>query len=438
MPNVKSAGVTQVQSCNILVSELFKQTVKVNNVSRMTVTPANEQVTANNNAITVDISSVIQPNNETGILYMNANEFFHSFYINLIRYSENGIESDIKALSESNITAKYSVDSSVSDSSSNCEDIDLNLEDNYLNIQTFPGSRSSEMIGKLKTGDKQFTVYSRITMTFDTEELDEEFPERASGELYGVSVQAASNLAYDTATLSYTSMTERYPTDSHRYYIETVPSATLRYTSKTDDSEYYDEIGRDSKNQSTLGVNGSSTNDAGRTSMPVNTEAFYNVQSLSKASEASKLYLTFALSKKTDTGDPITGVSYKQISDMRDYLDDTITFKSGTEEKTVKLSENVRTLTNGTKTVDYVTVVLDAAKCSPKSNIYDIVISFDAKSGTGFTDYANYRVDLKAELYKSVNNSDTNIENSVAQDYLIYTNAKINPDYLSKPEESTP
>ena len=107
-PNVKSAGVTQKNECTILVANLFKQTV----TDRMIVTPANEQITANNRTITVDISSVIEPNNLNSIVYLNADDFYHSFYINLVRYSENGVESDIQALSETDITAKYNIDRS--------------------------------------------------------------------------------------------------------------------------------------------------------------------------------------------------------------------------------------------------------------------------------------------------------------------------------------
>lgn len=432
-PNVRSAGVTQPHDCSILVSELFKQTVDVNDVSRMVVTPAIEQITANNRTITVDISAVIEPNNPIGVLYMNADEFYHSFYIDLVRYSTRGIESDIQALDESNITATYRIDSD--ENSTSCANVEL--DSNYLNVQTFPGTRSESLISKLTSGDKQFIVYAKIEMTFDEEKLNEEFPERDPGATYGVNVQAASNLAYDVDTLPYTSMTKKYATNGRYYYIETVPSATLRYASKTDDSDLYDEIGLNSKNQSTFGVNGRSTNEAGRTNMPVNTEAFYNVQSLSRAGDATKLYLTFSLKKKEDSGSPtITGVSYSKDSlYLRSYLEGNITFKSGTSEEVVDLSKL-------SITEDTITVELDVVGCNVTSNIYDILISFNAKSGTDFSYYANYRVDLKAELYKPVvkdgETTYTNVDNSIAQDYLIYTNAKINPEYLTVPEVASP
>ncbi len=185
-------------------------------------------------------------------------------------------------------------------------------------------------------------------MDFDEESLADEFPERDSSRRLGVNVEASSNLAYDRTTLAYSSMTEKYLPDNHYYYIETVPSAKLRYTSKKDDSEQYDEIGLYSKNQSTLGVNGRSADEAHRSNMPVNTEAFYNVQSLTDAHTADTLRLTLALKKKTDTNGKI---EYVPITQMQDYIDGTITFTSGT----ASASANA--------TGAYITVDLNAAKC---------------------------------------------------------------------------
>ena len=272
-------------------------------------------------------------------------------------------------------------------------------------------------IRKLKSGSQSFTIYSQIVMDFDEESLAVEFPERDSSIRLGVNVEASSNLAYDRTTLAYSSMTEKYLPDNHYYYIETVPSAKLRYTSKKDDSEQYDEIGLYSKNQSTLGVNGRSADEAHRSNMPVNTEAFYNVQSLTDAHTADTLRLTLALKKKTDTNGKI---EYVPITQMKDYIDGNITFKSGT----ATASANA--------TGAYITVDLNAADCDRSSDIYDIVISFDAISGGKFAEYSNYEVDLTAELYKTNASSGTkdSIPNSVAGDNLIYTDAKINPNIV--------
>lgn len=301
-PNVRSAGVTKRNTCTVLIADLFEQTVKetVNGAeqSYMRVYRDDEQIKASNKTITADISVEVKPRNNISIMYLDdTNHLFHSFYITLVRYSEAGNDNDIKGLSSSSITAKYSIDMPVTANSADCSNVDLNLVSNYLNVSTTSESESGTLISKLKEAHS-FKIYSQIVMDFDEETLADEFPERNSSIRYGVNVEASSNLAYDSTTLAYTSMTEKYLTDNHYYYIETVPSAKLRYTSKKDDSELYDEIGLYSKNQSTLGVNGRSADEAQRSNMPVNTEAFYNVQSLTDAHTADTLKLTFALKKK--------------------------------------------------------------------------------------------------------------------------------------------
>uniref|UniRef100_UPI0026EB6B0D beta strand repeat-containing protein n=1 Tax=Ruminococcus flavefaciens TaxID=1265 RepID=UPI0026EB6B0D len=421
-PNVRSAGVTKQNTCTVLIADLFEQTVKKTvdgaGQSYMRVSKDDEQIKASNKTITVDISVEVKPRNNISIMYLDeTNDLFHSFCLTLVRHSKNAVENDIKGLSRSNIIAKYSVDTPVTSQSADCNGVDLNLVSNYLNISTTSDSESKELIGKLKSGSPSFTIYSQIVMDFDEESLADEFPERDSSSRLGVNVEASSNLAYDRTTLAYSSMTEKYLPDNHYYYIETVPSAKLRYTSKKDDSEQYDEIGLYSKNQSTLGVNGRSADEAQRSDMPVNTEAFYNVQSLTDAHTADTLRLTFALKKKTDTNGKI---EYVPITQMQNYIDGTITFKSGT----ATASANA--------TGAYITVDLNAADCDRSSDIYDIVISFDAISGGDFAEYSNYEVDLTAELYKTNASSETkdNIPNSVASDNLIYTNAKINPNIV--------
>jgi hypothetical protein len=48
------------------------------------------------------------------------------------------------------------------------------------------------------------------------------------------------------------------------------------------------------------------------------------------------------------------------------------------------------------------------------------------KTGEEMTDYANYKVDLQAELRTGT----ANIDGSEASDHLVYTNAKINHEFL--------
>ena len=68
-------------------------------------------------------------------------------------------------------------------------------------------------------------------------------------------------------------------------------------------------------------------------------------------------------------------------------------------------------------------------------------IDFTVITGTGFKDYANYRFVLEVDLLKTVRKESDNSEtlvsitnNSAAHDWIVYTNAKINPDMLTLSE----
>ena len=67
-------------------------------------------------------------------------------------------------------------------------------------------------------------------------------------------------------------------------------------------------------------------------------------------------------------------------------------------------------------------------------------IDFAVITGAGFKDYANYRFVLEVDLLKTVTNDSNKSDlasitsNSAAHDWIVYTNAKINPDMLTMSE----
>lgn len=436
--NINSAGLTQKFACSILVANLFEQTT----TGRLIVSPSDETITATDKTIVVDASTVIEAKNASALMYMNEDEFFQSFYITLARKTSDGVENDIQALYKNNITAKYSIDdplnldeeSVVYNAGYDCADIDLNS--NYINIQTFsktsedPSEKtSSYIIDKLKTAGNSVEVFAHIEMEFDDVLYPYEFPKSTNNEGNGVNVQAASNIAYDRATLAYSSMTEKYtPGDDKYYYIEDVKTAKLHYVAKANDIDMYDEIGLNSSNRSTLGVNGLSVDDPDRTYipdgtgyMPVNTQAYYYINDVPNASDAKGLKLTFALNRKSNG-------SYLSLSSLQEYLDGNITFSLVSGDTVIR---SVPIAATGSS----VTANLDISDYDLSSGRIDIIIEFNAKSGADFHKYANYKIDLTAALYEETNCT-TLIDHSSAPDSLIYTNAKINPEYITVPESN--
>ena len=234
----------------------------------------------------------------------------------------------------------------------------------------------------------------------------------------------------------------------HIFYRQSLSTAKLKYNAaKEPDS--FDTVGLPSENYSRLGVSGL---DSMNQYMPVNTTAQYNVQNIDSAmGDADTLYLTLSLQKKTDapnSGPPYSSASYQNVSYLNNYwgaverdtnnnevapntsgapVTDTGTnlrIQCGSFDSVVTVGANTQTftysipkedLTNGTSgfTVD------------ENGYIY-INIGFNAKTGTGFTEYANYKVNLSVKLKDDTED----ITGSYADDYLIYTNAKVNHNFL--------
>ena len=171
--------------------------------------------------------------------------------------------------------------------------------------------------------------------------------------------------------------------------------------------------------------------------MPVNTEAFYNVQSVSDSdlTGAKVLKLTLKLEKKTDTsGSSGISVDYAPINSIQNYISGNITFKSKDAVATAAATGST------------IVVYLDVDDCDYSGKLFDVDIMFNAKSGGSFIEYANYKVDLKAELYKTAVtdpesgkiigvDNESIVSSSSAEDYLIYTNAKICPEFIQIQQE---
>ena len=448
-PQIKTANITQKNQCNVTLADLFQQ---LEAGQKMTVGPDIFQITASNRTITVDLKTTITPASDTGMNYIE--DVFHSFKLSLDRYHEGGdFDSKIIGLTKEDIKAYYSINKEIDDENPGKKCRDIDLQKNYLNIATTDADDSKRIVNDLRAvnAEKKVEIYARVVMTFDEDELEDEFPTKESSGNIGVNVSATSNLAFYPESLAFSSSSVPFARNSNYYYIESIATAKLKYNPPDYDPDIYDPIGNSSKNQTKTGVN---ANYAENSAMLVNTVASYSVLSLPDAKDAETLRLTFSLSKKTDnkTEGAVTGVEYTQINKMEDYLNGYIVFTSG--EATAQVAASGES----------VEVNLPFQKCETDGDYYKINIAFYVKTGDGFKEYANYRADLKAELFKTVvipapeqgeeptpeegeggegegsegegggaaaaTTRIETIENSVARDYLIYTNAKVCAEFI--------
>ena len=184
--------------------------------------------------------------------------------------------------------------------------------------------------------------------------------------------------------------------------------------------------------------------------MPIDTTAQYYVQNIENSwDDADYLVLTLSLQKKTDL--PVdatyTSATYQNVSSINKYwgsvqrgADNEVAPNAagkpvtgtGTnlrikcedggydQIKTVPDNSDSITLTIPKKTDETPGFVID------ENGYINIGIGFNAKTGDNFTEYANYKVNLSLKLLDGEND----ITGSYADDYLIYTNAKVNHDFM--------
>lgn len=440
------------QNRQVYIGTLFEQDTK------LTVLTNDPEIDTGNRTLNIYVESTIRPkdNNVKTILEVVNTDIYHSFNVYLDRKGENGsITNTIYGLDGDEdgvprIKAWYSIGEAMP------KDIDadltgftavdadsIDLQDNYINICTVDG-------GQEIMKDDGVTVYSRISMKFDNAYLKQQFPQKVLSDT-GVSVRAASTLAYDAASLAFSSMSESAEEPSatkHIFYRQSMDSASLNYFAEPE-SDCFDLDGAPSENLSRLGISGKySMNEY----MPVNTTAQYNISNIESAAEsAEKLSVTLSLQKKTDTPTEgtYTAVNYADVTSIDKYWG---AVKRDAQTHEVEPDEAGKPVTDAGKTDLYikcgnyeniVPVPSNAKTLSfeiPKDAVgtagfiidengyININIGFSAKTGENFTEYANYRVNLSMRL---LDGSNTDVGGSYADDYLIYTNAKVNHDFLT-------
>ena len=400
------------KSCNVMIADLFTQKEEY-----YSVTPPNDTISTDNPTITVKASSTISFSNPTVRSYLSNANLYHAFHLLLNRHeADSSINNEIIGLNEDGITANYSINDTTL--SSQCT---IDLQSGYL------AAKTEDVMGYFSNMSNQIneiTVSAEIQMQFyDTEE----FPEKISEGDIGVNVAASSNLAYEQERLSYTSMSEAFTPDGKYYHRESATAAHLSYSAVSELDEY-DIQGKNSKNFSRLGINGfSSIGKYGdRTAMEIHSRAVFNAASVEEQyfEQATSIRFSMTLWKKTDTkaeNGTITSAAYEQVDDISKYL-------LGVEFMNINTNMSQNNVKSDAKTYVYDLTIDGCNELGPR--IYPADIVYYAITGEGFTEYANYKVQIQAELL----NADGKTIGNQPKDYIVYTNAKVFPTVIGQDE----
>ena len=364
-----------------------------------------------NDSISVKVTSnvVTAADANTFSQYVNARAVYYRYEVQMV--DESGQPADIQgSISVPSLMLGLAEVNRVDDLST-CEEgftVVTSGSICYITIKAF----GSKYIGSNLQADLTFD-YS------DTASLLSQFPLREKTE--GVQFKVSSSMAYQHDSLDSSNMSEKKEAENKLYYREEVSNSTISYDS-------YNITSPDG-NTSQLGLNGRETKDQ---PMTIQTRAFFTA-GLSGANRTDPenakypYYLegTLNLSKKTEQSkENSVGKTYESVA-IGEYLSDFKISSDNTADTTSK-ELGIQTDDNGVQVYKFrITLSKDQVKNIQTDSIL-INIDFDAKTGNGLegvsgSQYANYKVELSAELKNKNGDSLTNLPS----DYLIYTNAKI-------------
>ena len=267
-------------------------------------------------------------------------------------------------------------------------------------------------------GSKYIGSNIEADLTFDYSDsasLLSQFPLRETKE--GVQFKISSSMAYQMDSLDSSNMSQKKEAENKLYYREESSSSTINYDS-------YNITSPDG-NTSQLGLNGRETNGQ---EMQIKTRAFFTAGLLGTnrtdpENNKYPYYLegTLRLNKKTDQNNG--GKTYEAVA-IGSYLSGFVIQsdnKAIVEGNGLGLQKD-----NGVQVYKFRIPLSENQVKNIQTNPILLNIDFNAKTGSGLegvtrSQYANYKVELSAQLKNKNLGSLTN----VSSDYLIYTNAKI-------------
>lgn len=279
--------------------------------------------------------------------------------------------------------------------------------------------------------DNMATIQVVYAIEYSDKNLSRQFPERTeendeTQKSVGAVVRGYSNISSTVESGAYSAtstMKEDIDTEtnkSNKYYTTNLASATLTYNAEktmTSPNGQY----------SSLGINpfdeGTKTTNKGH----IDSTATYSYLDLQDPGDYIEFNLT--LTSKKD------GYNATTPLDIRQYFQN-LTIKADKNDTTALYTQGTGTSdTNvvASMSADGKTITLRAHKNSlhkVADKVYSIYISFDVLTGetNGFGTtkaYSNYKVNLTADMYGSIDTTATPDTQPHASDHIIYTNSKL-------------
>lgn len=439
-PTLRRSNVEEGNVTNLIMGNLYNQTVTINVQNNGTTS---SEITSVDHRIDVTLTSLIQLTGTSsemdyilGHLASNSNiHLYHSFIINLTAKDDTGERNEI--LGGPTATTDFTINGNKQPTYSEVDVQQKDISGSFIQLKQFDVKNYLS-----KTGYAMIKAETQIDFA-EPWQYKAEFPTQDGSQAeVGVNVSAKSNLSYSADKLRFTNMTEEPKPPSTKYfYIKESDKAGLVFNAKSEILDEYDKVGSPSFNYSQQGINPKNFIDDTQTRLPIFATATYNATNIKRSdfTDAEKVRYTLKLYKKTDDNGE---VKYTEVSDISKYIDLT-----DDDSVFIKVNSGVTSnYANGAKMTQednqlVYTADLDQTAFTSKDNQRITAdIDFAVITGAGFKDYANYRFVLEVDLLKTVTNDSNESDlasitfNSAAHDWIVYTNAKINPDMLTMSE----
>ena len=370
----------------IVIGQFFKQSFTVS-----TIVGTSELMSKDHDSITVDLSSTIQFASTNAVesynSYSNNRSLFQCFSIYL---KEGTAESETSRSFENGATLIFNGTETALSSSE------------YIHWMPFNEIKS----GDWPTGEglPSVTKHAQITLKYTPQGILDQFPTREDEKRYGIQINASSSISMDESALERSNLrVSKFDANKLRFYRDVISVATLSYNA-------YDQAQSNPQDSGlgNLGINGRL-----QTNGIIDSAALYNCSQVVGAQNATQLKLTLELMQKRGSDGTLV---YNPVG-ISNYMNG-ITISAqviggrGTITGNGPVSGGVATL----RLQDY-----DGHSPIKIDVKLDVKTGTDAEALTDFQ-YANYRVKLIAELCYA---NGSTISGSKADDYIVYTNAKI-------------
>ena len=362
------------------------------------MTPSNNLLTVDMSAefgLSDDLDSDIKPDIQNLI---SATTVYQSFIVYLNRKENLEIRKEI--LGDPTAAGAYSVDYTINRTSDTATTAytggTINLTQNCAEFVT------GDLSAYFASGN-HFEIVSGISLTYSSDAIPTQFPGRADippSDSNGVSVTGASNIAFQQYATTYSKNTiEANDSLSNLYYSESDPGvATL------DLNPIGDRVG----DFTPLGIN--ALNNDGASVADFDLTANLNIAPIAdRLTGYTDALVSIQLTKKQSDG------TYSSALNITDYM--TVDFEG--------LSAASSDATSYYQTIPRASLTENAAAISVPV-IHCHTITGSALESAGY-DYTNYKITVTMILL----NSGNRIAISQASNYVVFTNAKIIPDYIS-------